>query len=68
MTPDEMTCCASGFAISGFGSPFLFQFIEQNMIGLISKFNSENVKEMCRAFIFSKRGSKQLHQVIMPRI
>lgn len=28
MTADEMTCTACGFAISGFGSPFLFKYIE----------------------------------------
>jgi len=28
MSPDEMTCTACGFSISGFGSPFLFKYIE----------------------------------------
>lgn len=63
-----MTCCASGFAISGFGSPFLFKFIEQNMLELVAEFNTENLKEMTRAFVFSKRGSKLLHQLLMPRL
>jgi hypothetical protein len=61
MGQDEMTCCASGFAISGFGSPFLFKFIEQNMLEVVAEFKTENLKEMCRAFVFSKRGSKLLH-------
>jgi len=60
MSPDEMTCCASGFAISGFGSPFLFNFIEQNMIIHINEFNAQNVKELCRAFVFTSRGSKNI--------
>jgi hypothetical protein len=32
MSADEMTCCASGFAISGFGTPFFFKYIEGNLI------------------------------------
>lgn len=68
MTPDEMTCCGCGFAISGFGSPFLFKYIEQNMVQHISEFTAQNVKELCRAFIFSSRGTKEIHQTLMPRI
>jgi hypothetical protein len=68
MSADEMTCCASGFSISGFGSPFLYKFIEQNMVSSIEQFNVQNIKELCRAFIFSQRGSKTIHQVLMPRV
>jgi hypothetical protein len=68
MSPDEMTVCACGFAISGFGSPFMFNFIEQNMVQNIDQFNAQNVKELCRAFIFSQRGSKNICQVLMPRV
>lgn len=38
------------------------------MIVHINTFTPENIKELCRAFIFSKRGSKQFHQILMPRI
>ena len=61
MERDEMTCCASGFAISGFGSDMLFRFIEANVLELIETFNGENIKELCRAFIFSKRGSESIY-------
>ena len=32
MNPDELTCCGSGFAISGFGSPFMFKYLEQTIM------------------------------------
>ena len=68
MSVDEMTCCACGFSISGFGSPYIFKLMEQGVFASIDKFQGENIKDICKAFIFSLRGSKQLHQVMMPRI
>ena len=69
MSPDEMTCCACGFAISGYGSQYLFTLMEQGVIGNLDKFqNAENVKEVCKAFVFSMRGSRTLHQAMLPRI
>jgi len=38
MTVDEMTCCACGFAISGFGSEYLFVLLEQGIITHINEF------------------------------
>jgi hypothetical protein len=38
MTVDEMTCCAAGFAISGYGSQYLFTLMEQGVIGNLEKF------------------------------
>jgi hypothetical protein len=38
------------------------------MIIHINEFNAQNVKELCRAFIFTSRGSKNIFQVLMPRI
>ena len=38
------------------------------MIVHINTFTAENIKELCRAFIFSKRGTKEFHQILMPRI
>jgi hypothetical protein len=32
MNPDELTCAASGFAISGFGTPFMFNYLESLII------------------------------------
>lgn len=61
MSIDEMTCTACGFSISGFGSPFMFNILQQNMIQNVEKFSAENVKEICRAFIFSKRGTKNIY-------
>jgi hypothetical protein len=69
MTLDEMTCCACGFAISGFGSQYLFNLMEQGVLANIQRYqNAENVKEICKAFVFSHRGSRPLHQAMLPRI
>lgn len=68
MNVDELTCCASGFAISGFGTPFMFKYLEATMLEMLEQFTAMNVKEICRAFVFTKRGTKHLYQVLMPRI
>lgn len=69
MSVDEMTCCAAGFAISGFGSQYLFTLMEQGMFANLEKFGDpENVKEICKAFVFSQRGSRLLHQALLPRV
>ena len=68
MNQDELTCAASGFAISGFGSPYMFKYLETIILEQISTFSIQNIKETVRAFIITKRGSKQLYQVMMPRI
>lgn len=38
MTLDEMTCSACGFAISGFGSQYLFNLMEQGVIANIQRY------------------------------
>ena len=38
MTVEEMTCCAAGFSISGYGSQYLFTLMEQGVIGNLEKF------------------------------
>ena len=54
MSIDEMTCCAAGFAISGYGSQYLFSLMEKGVFANLNKFaDAENVKEICKAFIFS---------------
>ncbi len=68
MSVDEMTCCACGFAISGFGSQYLFTIMEKGMYSNMEHFQGENIKEVCKAFIFSMRGTKELHQAMLPRI
>lgn len=69
MTIDEMTCCAAGFAIGGFGSQYLFTLMEQGIFANMDKFaDPENVKEICKAFVFSQRGSRLLHQALLPRV
>jgi hypothetical protein len=69
MTIDEMTCCACGFAISGFGSQYLFTLMEKGVFSNLDKFSdAENVKEVCKAFVFSQRGSRVLFQALQPRI
>lgn len=68
MSPDEITCCASGFAISGFGTPFLYSYIERQVLVHLKDLKTENLKEISRAFIFTKRGSKELYRQLMPRV
>lgn len=68
MSIDEMTVCACGFSISGFGSQYLYSILEQAIMANVNTIEAENIKEICKGFIFSLRGSKELHQVMMPRI
>jgi hypothetical protein len=53
MTIDEMTCCACGFAISGFGSQYIFTLMESGVISNMNEIDGENIKEICRGFVFS---------------
>ena len=68
MTVDELTTCASGFSISGFGSPYFTKVLEQGILTNIGHLSNESLKEVARGFIFSMRGSKMLHQVLLPRL
>lgn len=68
MNPHELTCAASGFAISGFGSPIMFRYLESIIIDQLATLEVANIKEMVRAFIITKRGSKNLFQILMPRL
>jgi len=65
---EEITCIACGFAISGFGSPLMFRILESNIIANINELSAFGIKETCRAFVFSNRGTKEIYQVLMPRI
>ncbi len=56
-----MTCCACGFSISGFGSEYFFEILERGVMDHMNEMEAENIKEICRGFIFSLKGSKQLH-------
>ena len=68
MTPDELTVCASGFSVSGFGTPHFIRVLEQGILTNIGKFSNQSLKEVARGFIFSMRGSKQLCSVLLPRL
>ena len=48
-----MTTCASGFAVSGFGSPYFSNLLEQGVLENIGRFDAESLKEIARGFIFS---------------
>ena len=61
MTVDELTTCASGFAISGFGTPYFNNVLEQGVLSKVGGLSNESLKEVARGFIFSMRGSKTLH-------
>ena len=68
MSVDEMTTCACGFAVSGFGTPFFFQMMEMSILKKIHLFEPQSLKEICRGFLFSMRGSKVLLKMLLPRI
>ena len=68
MTVDELTVCASGFSISGFGSPYFSNVMEQGILQNVGELSTESLKEVARGFIFSMRGSKMIHQVLLPRL
>jgi hypothetical protein len=68
MSVDEMTTCASGFAVSGFGTPFFFQMMEMGILKKLHLFQLQSLKEICRGFLFSMRGSKVLLKMLLPRI
>jgi len=61
MTVDELTTCASGFSISGFGTPYFNNVLEQGVLSNVGGLSNESLKEVARGFIFSMRGSKMLH-------
>ena len=60
MTPNEITTCACGYSISGFGTPYFNQVLEQEVMSNLASFDSQSLKELARAFVFSMRGSKLL--------
>lgn len=53
MSVEEMTTCAAGFAVSGFGSPYFTSLLEQGIMSNIGKFSNESLKEVARGFVFS---------------
>ena len=61
MTVEELTTCASGFSISGFGTPYFNGVLEQGILTHIGSMSTESLKEVARGFIFSMRGSKTMH-------
>jgi len=61
MTTDELTTCASGFAISGYGTPYFNSLLEQGVLHKVGSLESYSLKEVVRGFIISMRGSKTLH-------
>jgi hypothetical protein len=40
MSPDELTVCASGFAVSGFGTPYFTGLLEQGILNNIGHFSN----------------------------
>jgi hypothetical protein len=68
MTVDELTVCASGFSVSGFGSPQFTRVLEQGIMKKIGEFSTQSLKEVARGFVFSLRGSKQLCSMLLPRL
>lgn len=67
LSPDEITTCASGFSVSGFGSPYFIKLMEQSVMTNMGKFSNTSLKEIARGFVFCLRGSKLLLQMLLPR-
>lgn len=68
LSVEEMTTCAAGFAVSGFGSPYFSNLLEQGVLASMGKFDHDCLKEVTRGFVFSQRGSKTLFSMLLPRI
>ena len=68
MTVDELTTCASGFSISGYGTPYFQQVLEKALLENVGRMSTQSLKEVCRGFLYSQRGSRQLHQMLLPRL
>lgn len=68
MTVEELSTCACGFSISGFGSPYFSQLLEQGILNNLSSLSMEGLKEIARGFVFSMRGSKTFLQMLQPRL
>lgn len=68
MTVDEITTCASGFAVSGYGSPYFGSVMEQGILSRIGDFSTQSLKEVARGFVFSLRGSPLLLKMLLPRL
>ena len=60
MSTSEITTCASGFSISGYGSPYFNKMMEQIVMQSLGQFDNTSLKEIARGFVFSMRGSKLL--------
>jgi len=60
MTLDEITICASGFSVSGFGTPHFNNVMEQGILKNVGELSTQSLKEVARGFIFANRGSKTL--------
>jgi hypothetical protein len=67
MSVNEITTCACGYAISGFGTPYFNKVMEGAVMANLAEFNSQSLRELARGFVFSMRGSKLLLQMLMPR-
>lgn len=65
---DELTCCANGFGIAGFGSSFLFSCIEDLLLDQLAELTTTNIKEICRAFFFTSNASEALYKALYPRL
>ena len=65
---DELTCCANGFGIAGFGSQFLFNCIEEILLEQLAELSTTNIKEISRAFFFTSNGTEMLYKALYPRL
>lgn len=67
LSVDEITTCASGFSISGYGSPVFIKRMEQAVMMNLKDFNNTSLKEIAKGFVFCMRASKLLLQMLLPR-
>ncbi|CAI2364484.1 unnamed protein product [Moneuplotes crassus] len=64
---EEMVCASACFSISGQGSNTLFRLFEREVLRH-PDFDFKTLRDVCKSFIFSMRGSAEIFRHFEPRI
>ena len=59
LSKDEICVAVCAFAMSGYGTPYLYKVFEAALKSETSNLTVQQTKEVARGFIFSLKGSKQ---------
>lgn len=68
LTIEQMSCAACGFAVAGFGSDYFYKLLEVDIWRNFELLDIDGEKEICWGFIYSNKGSKQLFNLMIPKI